>query len=124
MPRDLSFERAMGFAAELIRIPSLPGQEGAVAARIVDELRALGVDEVRTDRAGNVIGRIAGRGPLRHALLAHGGGRRWRRLRLGARPLRGGHGRRLLGGITPGYNSKDETWTITLFVGKTFTTRL
>jgi succinyl-diaminopimelate desuccinylase len=62
MERDLSFERAIGFAADLIRIPSLSGDEGAVAWRIVDELRALGFDEVRTDRAGNVIGRIAGRG--------------------------------------------------------------
>ena len=62
MPRDLAFERAAGFAAELIRIPLPAGREGAVAARIVDELRAPGCDEVRTDRAGNVIGRIAGRG--------------------------------------------------------------
>jgi succinyl-diaminopimelate desuccinylase len=62
MARDLSFEQAIRFAAELIRIPSLPGEEGAVAVRIADELRALGFDEVRTDRAGNVIGRIAGRG--------------------------------------------------------------
>jgi succinyl-diaminopimelate desuccinylase len=60
MPRDVSFERAIQFAAEIIRIPSLPGEEGAVAARIVDEMRTLGFDEARTDRAGNVIGRIAG----------------------------------------------------------------
>jgi succinyl-diaminopimelate desuccinylase len=62
MGRDLSFERAIQFAAELIRIPSLPGEEGAVARAIVDELRDLGFDEARTDRAGNVVGRIAGRG--------------------------------------------------------------
>ncbi|HEU4559518.1 MAG TPA: M20/M25/M40 family metallo-hydrolase [Longimicrobium sp.] len=60
MRGDLSFERAIRFAAELIRIPSLPGQEEAVARRIVEELRALGFDEAYTDRAGNVIGRIAG----------------------------------------------------------------
>jgi putative selenium metabolism hydrolase len=58
--RDLSFERAIGFAADLVRIPSLSGEEGAVARRIVEELRALGFDEARTDRAGNVVGRIAG----------------------------------------------------------------
>ncbi|HET7229715.1 MAG TPA: M20/M25/M40 family metallo-hydrolase [Longimicrobium sp.] len=62
MERDLSFERAIGFAAELIRIPSLPGEEGEVARRIVDEMWALGYDEARTDRAGNVIGRVAGTG--------------------------------------------------------------
>ncbi|HEV7588753.1 MAG TPA: M20/M25/M40 family metallo-hydrolase [Longimicrobium sp.] len=60
MKRDLSFERAMHFASDLIRIPSLPGEEGEVARRIVGELRALGFDEARTDAAGNVIGRVAG----------------------------------------------------------------
>ncbi|HEX6909030.1 MAG TPA: M20/M25/M40 family metallo-hydrolase [Longimicrobium sp.] len=59
---DLSFERAMAFAAEIIRIPSLPGEEEGVALRILDEMRALGFDEARTDLAGNVIGRIAGAG--------------------------------------------------------------
>jgi putative selenium metabolism hydrolase len=62
MAREVSFERAIGFAAELIRIPSPSGEEGAVARRIVDELRALGFDEARTDRAGNVIARVAGQG--------------------------------------------------------------
>ena len=58
--RDLSFERAVAFAAELIRIPSLPGEEEGMARRIMEELCALGFDEARTDRAGNVFGRIAG----------------------------------------------------------------
>ncbi len=62
MARDLSFERAIAFAAEIIRIPSLPGEEEAVALRIRDEMRALGFDEARTDLAGNVIGRISGTG--------------------------------------------------------------
>jgi cobalt-zinc-cadmium efflux system outer membrane protein len=57
---DLSFEQAIRFAADIIRIPSLPGEEGAVARRIVEEMRALGFDEARTDRAGNVVGRIIG----------------------------------------------------------------
>ncbi|HEX2078525.1 MAG TPA: M20/M25/M40 family metallo-hydrolase [Longimicrobium sp.] len=60
MRRDLSFERAIGFAADLVRIPSLSGEEGAVARRIVEELRALGFDDACTDRAGNVVGCIAG----------------------------------------------------------------
>ena len=68
--RDVSFERAIGFAADLIRIPSLPGEEGAVAGRIVEEMRALGFDEARTDRAGNVIGRIAGRGDAPAVMLS------------------------------------------------------
>jgi len=70
MAHDLSFERAIRFAAELIRIPSPPGEEGAVARRIVDELRILGFDDARTDRAGNVIGRIAGRGRAPAVMLS------------------------------------------------------
>ena len=60
----------MQFAAELIRIPSLPGQEEAVARRIVDELEVLGFDDAWTDRAGNVIGRIVGRGGAPGLLLS------------------------------------------------------
>jgi putative selenium metabolism hydrolase len=70
MSRDLSFERALHFAAELIRIPSLPGEEGAVARRIMEELRMLGFDEARTDRAGNVIARIAGAGDAPAVMLS------------------------------------------------------
>jgi succinyl-diaminopimelate desuccinylase len=70
MERDLSFERAVGFAAELVRIPSLPGQEEAVARRIVQELAELGFDEAGTDRAGNVVGRIAGTGGAPPVLLS------------------------------------------------------
>jgi succinyl-diaminopimelate desuccinylase len=70
MERDLSFERAVRFAADLVRIPSLPGQEGAVARRIVQELVELGFDEARTDRAGNVIGRIAGTGGAPAVMLS------------------------------------------------------
>jgi putative selenium metabolism hydrolase len=70
MRRDLSFERAIHFAAELIRIPSLPGEEEAVARRIVEELRELGFDEAYTDRAGNVIGRIAGTGGAPAVMLS------------------------------------------------------
>ena len=70
MSRDLSFERAIQFAAQLVRIPSLPGEEGAVAERIVDELRRLGFDEAYTDRAGNVVGRIAGAGDAPAVLLS------------------------------------------------------
>jgi putative selenium metabolism hydrolase len=67
---DLSFERCMQFAADLIRIPSLPGDEEAVARRIVDELKMLGFDEARTDRAGNVVGRVVGRGQAPAVMLS------------------------------------------------------
>ena len=60
--RDLSFERAIEFASDLVRIPSLPGEEGDVARRIVDVLHLLGFDEALTDRGGNVTGRVRGTG--------------------------------------------------------------
>lgn len=68
--RDLSFRRAVEFAAEIIRIPSLPGEEGAVARRVVREMRALGFDQAWTDRAGNAIGRIAGTGEAPSVVLS------------------------------------------------------
>jgi putative selenium metabolism hydrolase len=70
MRSDVSFDRAIRFAADLIRIPSLPGEEGEVARRIVEELWALGYDEALTDRAGNVIGRIAGSGGAPPVMLS------------------------------------------------------
>jgi acetylornithine deacetylase/succinyl-diaminopimelate desuccinylase-like protein len=70
MKRDLSFQRAVRFAAELIRIPSLPGEEEEVALRIMEELRALGFDDVAIDRAGNVVGRTAGTGGASPVMLS------------------------------------------------------
>jgi len=46
------------FLRELVETPSPSGQEGAVAARIMQEMRVLGYDEVWQDDAGNVLGRI------------------------------------------------------------------
>jgi hypothetical protein len=40
----MKFERAIAFGCELIRIPSLSGEEGAVAKRVVDELKLLKFD--------------------------------------------------------------------------------
>lgn len=51
-------------AQDLIRIPSLSGDEAAVAARLQTALQQSGCQDVWVDRAGNVIGRYgAGRGP-------------------------------------------------------------
>ena len=59
---DLSFEAAIEFARALIRIPGAPGNEGDVARRVMAEMKALGFHDVRSDDAGNVIGRAPGRG--------------------------------------------------------------
>ena len=53
------------FAQQLVRIPSLPGQENDVAVVISNEMEELGYDEVWIDQAGNVIGKInGGQGPV------------------------------------------------------------
>jgi len=49
------------FCQELIRTPSPSGQEGELAKLIKKEMEELGYDEVRTDEAGNLIGKINGR---------------------------------------------------------------
>ncbi|NPV41923.1 MAG: YgeY family selenium metabolism-linked hydrolase [Anaerolineae bacterium] len=46
------------FAQELIRIEGLSGREEAVARAIAAKMEALGYDEVRIDRYGNVLGRM------------------------------------------------------------------
>lgn len=52
----------VGFAADLIRTPSLSGSEEAVGALVADRMRLLGFDEVITDEVGNVVGVIRGTG--------------------------------------------------------------
>jgi succinyl-diaminopimelate desuccinylase len=69
MPREASFENALDFAADLIRIPGLSGHEGDVARRVSEEMEALGLEDVRTDSAGNVIGVARGRGDAPPAML-------------------------------------------------------
>jgi succinyl-diaminopimelate desuccinylase len=69
MAKEATFENALAFAADLISIPGLPGQEGDVAERLRQEMEALGLDDVRVDSAGNVIGVARGRGEAPAALL-------------------------------------------------------
>jgi putative selenium metabolism hydrolase len=67
---DLGFDAAITFARELIRIPSLPGHEGELAARVRQELERLPFDEVWTDDAGSVIGRARGNGAAAPIMLS------------------------------------------------------
>jgi putative selenium metabolism hydrolase len=60
--KEATFENALAFAQDLIRIPSLSGQEGEVARRILREMVELGYDETRMDELGNVIGVVRGVG--------------------------------------------------------------
>jgi succinyl-diaminopimelate desuccinylase len=57
-----SFDEAIRFAQDLIRIPSLPGQEGDLATRVLSEFEALGFDDVWSDEVGNCFARVRGTG--------------------------------------------------------------
>jgi len=67
--KEPSFENALAFASDLIKIPGLPGREGDVARRVREEMEALGLEDVRVDEAGNVIGIARGKGAAPPALL-------------------------------------------------------
>ena len=55
-----SFDGAIAFARDLIRIPGLSGRESAVADRVEREFRDLGFQDVRRDHVGNVVGVVRG----------------------------------------------------------------
>jgi len=48
----------LAFLKALVQTPSLSGEEGNVAALIMDEMQRLNFSEVKMDAAGNVLGRI------------------------------------------------------------------
>ena len=54
----------VSFMQDIIRIPSLSSQEGAVIERIRQEMLAIGYDEVTVDPMGNLIGRIGSGGKI------------------------------------------------------------
>lgn len=70
MYRDVTFNNAIAFARDLIRIPSLSGEEGAVANRVVSELKLLRFDEVWTDEIGNVMACVKGNGHAPSIMLS------------------------------------------------------
>ena len=53
------------FLQRMVRTPSLPGQEAAIAQLVQDEMTRLGFREVHTDEVGNVVGKLGREeGPL------------------------------------------------------------
>lgn len=64
-------EALVDFTRRLMRIPSLPGHEGDVAALVQTEMRRLAFDEVTADAVGNVVGRVRGGDGRTVALLSH-----------------------------------------------------
>ena len=69
MSREATFQNALSFARDLIRIPSPSGAERKVAERVCREMEELGFRDVRTDELGSVVGVIPGRGEAAPALL-------------------------------------------------------
>jgi putative selenium metabolism hydrolase len=55
--------KLISFARDLVRMPSLSGDERKVAQRVEYEMKSLNFDTVSVDEAGNVVGVIAGRQP-------------------------------------------------------------
>lgn len=60
----------ISFAQDLVRIESLTGQEGAIVARINEEMAKLAYDDVIIDKVGNIIG-VIGNGPVKLLLDSH-----------------------------------------------------
>ncbi len=60
----------VGFLRDMIAIPSESAGEREVVARVADEMRRIGFDEVRIDGLGNVLGRV-GSGPVVVAIDGH-----------------------------------------------------
>ena len=67
--RILDTEKMIEFAKALIQRPSLSGEESVVAQRVVEEMQALGFDQVTVDENGSVIGIIEGTAPGKTLLL-------------------------------------------------------
>ncbi|MGH7469758.1 MAG: M20/M25/M40 family metallo-hydrolase, partial [Longimicrobiales bacterium] len=65
-----SFDQAIRFAQDLIRIPSLPGQEGELAARVLHEFQHLRFDDVWSDEVGNCFARVRGLGDAQPVMLS------------------------------------------------------
>src|SRR3954453_14614572 len=56
-------EKALvALAQQLIRTPSLPGEEGDAARLVRSEMQSLGYDDTWIDEVGNVVGVIRGTG--------------------------------------------------------------
>jgi putative selenium metabolism hydrolase len=70
MHRDVTFESAIAVAHDLVRIPSISGEEGAAAQRVMSEFKLLRFDDVWADEIGNVFARVKGRGEAPAIMLS------------------------------------------------------
>ena len=59
----------ISFCQQMVQRPSLPGEEGEVAALVKGEMESLGYDEVWADDWGNVVGLLRGTGTGRSVMF-------------------------------------------------------
>jgi putative selenium metabolism hydrolase len=69
MMKGMDTEQLIQFTRDIVRLPSLSGQEDAVARRVEAEMQALDFDRVWVDRNGSVVGIIEGVEPGKTILL-------------------------------------------------------
>ena len=62
-------QRLIQLCRDLIRLPSLSGQEEQVARHIRQTMEELGFDQVEIDRFGSVVGTIRGNAPVKTVLM-------------------------------------------------------
>jgi acetylornithine deacetylase/succinyl-diaminopimelate desuccinylase-like protein len=62
-------EPMISFCRQMVQRPSLPGEEGEVAALVKGEMESLGYDEVWVDDWGNVVGLLRGTGAGRSVMF-------------------------------------------------------
>ena len=66
---DKYFDAVVQTASEMLRIPSMSGEEKEMAEYTVAKMKELGYDEVKVDRAGSVIGVMRGTGGGKSTML-------------------------------------------------------
>jgi putative aminopeptidase FrvX len=70
-PMEASAERLLKSFVDLVSVEGASGNEGALAARLKEDLLALGFSEVKEDKAGNLIATVPGKVPdAPHVLLS------------------------------------------------------
>jgi len=55
---EIRREEIIQFLRDIVAIPSMESQLGAVGERVAEEMRKLGFDEVRFDKMGNILGKL------------------------------------------------------------------
>jgi putative selenium metabolism hydrolase len=69
MPWEFPEKELIEFTRQIIRVPSLPGEEAEVARMVADKMEQMGYDEVSIDEKHSVLGKLAGSGEGKSLIL-------------------------------------------------------